>query len=56
MEEKKNNEGLKRYEFIKEADKNLWTYGSPIIIESSVLEKDTVSKNNRLTLKKTKKD
>ena len=51
MEEKKNNEGLKRYEFIKEADKNLWTYGSPIIIESSVLEKDTVSKNNRLTLK-----
>jgi hypothetical protein len=40
----------KRYNVITELPKNLWTYGSPIIFESGVLERDNISKKNRLTL------
>lgn len=42
---------IKRYEFISDIDKNLWTYGSPVIFERCILERDTVSNKNRLTLK-----
>lgn len=41
----------KRYEEILNLDVNLWTYGSPILFENGVLERDTVSNKNRLTLK-----
>ena len=48
---KTKEESSKRYQMIKELDKNLWTFGSPIIVRSGVLEKDIVSQKNRLTLK-----
>lgn len=41
----------KRYKELTRLDANLWTYGSPIIFESGVLERDQVSNKNRLTLK-----
>ncbi len=47
--EKKEEEG--RYTAILELEKNLWTHGSPILVESGVLENDKVSNKNRLTLK-----
>ncbi len=40
-----------RYTALLELDKNLWTHGSPIIVEKGVLENDKVSNKNRLTLK-----
>lgn len=39
-----------RYKVLLELEKNLWTYGSPIIFETGVLERDQVSNKNRLTL------
>lgn len=47
----KVGEDIKRYEFIRDVDKNLWTYGSPVIFEKCILERDTISSKNRLTLK-----
>lgn len=40
-----------RYETLLELEPNLWTYGSPVLFTKGVLERDTVSKKNRLTLK-----
>ena len=40
-----------RYQKITKLDENLWTYGSPILIENGVLERDQISQKNRLTLK-----
>ena len=40
-----------RYEMLTELAPNLWTYGSPVLFTSGVLEKDTISQKNRLTLK-----
>lgn len=40
----------KRYKTLVTLDKNLWTYGSPIIFENGILERDMVSNKNRLTL------
>lgn len=40
-----------RYRIIARLEENLWTYGSPIIFESGVLERDQISQKNRLTLK-----
>ena len=40
-----------RYTTLLELEKNLWTHGSPIIVEKGVLENDKVSNKNRLTLK-----
>ncbi len=40
-----------RYSTLLELEKNLWTYGSPIIVREGVLENDKVSQKNRLTLK-----
>ena len=52
MSENNNSEKTSsRYELIKELEGSLWTYGSPIIIRSGVLERDVVSQKNRLTLK-----
>lgn len=44
-------EDNKRYKNIKELDKNLWSYGSPIIFEEGILQRDQVSNRNRLILK-----
>ena len=44
-------ENSRRYEKLLDLDVNLWTYGSPVLFESGVLERDTVSNKNRLTLK-----
>ena len=46
-----NTEEEGRYKKILDLEENLWTYGSPILIESGVLERDQVSRKNRLTLK-----
>ncbi len=52
MSENKSSEKTSgRYEMIKQLEGSLWTYGSPIIIRSGVLERDVVSQKNRLTLK-----
>ncbi len=40
-----------RYETLQELEPNLWTYGSPVLFTEGVLERDTISKKNRLTLK-----
>ncbi len=40
-----------RYKILAELEENLWTYGSPIILEQGILERDQISKKNRLTLK-----
>ena len=40
-----------RYSTLLELEKNLWTYGSPIIVGKGILEEDKVSHKNRLTLK-----
>lgn len=40
-----------RYKTISKLEANLWTYGSPIIFEKGVLERDQISEKNRLTLK-----
>ncbi|MCR5736656.1 MAG: hypothetical protein K6G64_03300 [Eubacterium sp.] len=40
-----------RYETLLELPSNLWTYGSPVLFTSGILERDTISKKNRLTLK-----
>lgn len=49
IEESEKEEG--RYKTIVQLEENLWTYGSPVIFESGVLERDQISKKNRLTLK-----
>lgn len=48
-EKTKDTEG-KRYKTLAKLDQNLWTYGSPIIIEQGILESDTISNKNLLTL------
>ncbi|MBR2213113.1 MAG: tetratricopeptide repeat protein [Eubacterium sp.] len=40
-----------RYTTLQELEKNLWTHGSPIIVEKGVLENDKVSNKNRVNLK-----
>ena len=40
-----------RYTTLQEFEKNLWTHGSPIIVEKGVLENDKVSNKNRVNLK-----
>ena len=40
-----------RYTTLQELEKNLWTHGSPIIVEEGVLENDKVSNKNRVNLK-----
>ena len=50
-EKKKAPEEEGRYTTLMELEKNLWTHGSPIIVEKGVLENDKVSNKNRLTLK-----
>ena len=40
-----------RYSTLMELDKNLWTHGSPIVVEKGVLENDKVSNKNRVNLK-----
>lgn len=39
-----------RYEDILSLDKNQWTYGCPVLIEGGVLQYDTVSERNLLTI------
>ena len=51
QETSEKQEKESRYTTLQELDKNLWTHGSPIIVESGVLENDKVSHKNRLTLK-----
>ena len=56
MSDKKESNSKKeveegRYTTLLELEKNLWTHGSPIIVEKGVLENDKVSNKNRLTLK-----
>lgn len=50
VESTTESEKAKRYQTIVTLDKNLWTYGSPIIFDSGILERDMVSNKNRLTL------
>ncbi|MFQ9515709.1 MAG: tetratricopeptide repeat protein [Eubacterium sp.] len=40
----------KRYRTLVNLEENLWTYGSPVIFRSGVLERDQISNKNRLTL------
>lgn len=40
-----------RYETLTELSHNLWTYGSPVLFTEGILQRDTVSQKNRLTLK-----
>ncbi len=40
-----------RYTTLQELENNLWTHGSPIIVEKGVLENDKVSNKNRINLK-----
>lgn len=56
MSDKKESNSKKevdegRYTTLIEFEKNLWTYGSPIIVEKGVLENDKVSNKNRVNLK-----
>ena len=56
MSDKKSSNSKKeveesRYTTLLELDKNLWTHGSPIIVEKGVLENDKVSNKNRINLK-----
>ena len=56
MSDKKESNSKKeveesRYTTLLELEKNLWTHGSPIIVEEGVLENDKVSDKNRLSLK-----
>lgn len=44
-------EDNKRYKTLMTLDKNLWTYGSPVIFQEGVLERDQISNKNRLMLK-----
>lgn len=50
-EEVAQTEENKRYKTLVELDKNLWSYGSPVIFEEGVLQRDQVSNRNRLILK-----
>lgn len=40
-----------RYQLIAELEQNLWTYGSPIIVEKGILEQDQITKKNVISLK-----
>lgn len=40
-----------RYDKLLDLEVNLWTYGSPVLFESGILEYDKISDKNRLTLK-----
>ena len=56
MSDKKESNSKKevdegRYTTLQEFEKNLWTHGSPIIVEKGVLENDKVSNKNRVNLK-----
>ena len=56
MSDKKESNSKKevdegRYTTLLEFEKNLWTHGSPIIVEKGVLENDKVSNKNRVNLK-----
>lgn len=44
-------EDNKRYKAITELAKNQWSYGSPVIFNEGVLQRDQVSNRNRLILK-----
>lgn len=39
-----------RYEDILTLENNQWTYGCPVLIEGGVLQYDTVSERNLLTI------
>ena len=47
MEEKSKT---KEKQIVKELEKNLWTYGSPVLFETSVLYKGEDENTNRLEL------
>lgn len=51
MAVEKNEKEEGRYKTIAKLEANLWTYGSPIVFERGVLERDQISEKNRLTLK-----
>lgn len=40
-----------RYKTLMHLENNLWTYGSPVIFQSGVLQRDLINKKNRLSLK-----
>lgn len=48
-QEEKHDRG--RYEELMRLEPNLWTYGSPVVFEEVVLERDLISQKNRMTLK-----
>lgn len=56
MSDKKESNSKKevdesRYTTLIELEQNLWTYGSPVIVEKGILENDKVSNKNRINLK-----
>ncbi|WP_302625325.1 lipopolysaccharide assembly protein LapB [uncultured Eubacterium sp.] len=53
MDDKKElgTETESRYDKLLDLEVNLWTYGSPVLFESGILEYDKISDKNRLTLK-----